>query len=198
MAGHQAAVARDFAPTERRRKSRKGWPLGLKPKQNGNWVGPVARLAKVSTNWKTVPSARPLSHGVRNRQRLARAQLLDDRRALAEPQTPVAPSVTSPRRSTRLSARQLLAQTGYQEAELPTEEVLWQRLNQLGYRLQRVAQTQPQKGIAESEAILPQSIEAIRGPLRMSRPCDSRGMRKRWSTSATTTVGEKSGANVGG
>ncbi|MEM1279952.1 MAG: hypothetical protein AAGG53_08075 [Cyanobacteria bacterium P01_H01_bin.152] len=120
--------------------------------------------------------------------------MLDDRRALAEPQTPVAPSVTSPRRSTRLSAaagrRQLLAQTGYQEAELPTEEVLWQRLNQLSYRLQRVAQTQPQKRIAESEA--------IRGPLRMSRPCDSRGMRKRWSTSATTTVGEKSGANVGG
>ena len=58
---------------------------------------------------------------------------------------------------TRLSAaevrRQLIAQKGYKDAELPTEEVIRQRLNQLGYRLQRVAKTKPQKVIAETEAI---------------------------------------------
>ncbi len=84
-------------------------------------------------------------------------QLLDDIRAIAEPQTQAAPSLTSQRLYTRLSAaevrRQLIAQKGCQEPELPTEEGIRQRLNQLGYRLQRVAKTKPQKVIAETEAI---------------------------------------------
>lgn len=84
-------------------------------------------------------------------------QLLSDIQAIVEPQTQADPTLTSQRLYTRLSApevrRQLMAQKGYSEAELPSNEVIRQRLNQLGYRLKRVAKTKPQKVIAETEAI---------------------------------------------
>ncbi len=84
-------------------------------------------------------------------------QLLADIQAIVEPQTQADPTLTSQRLYTRLSApevrRQLMAQKGYSDAELPSDEVIRQRLNQLGYRLKRVAKTKPQKVIAESEAI---------------------------------------------
>lgn len=85
-------------------------------------------------------------------------QLLSDIRAIAEPHTQADPTLQSQRLYTRLSAaevrRQLIRQCGYDEAELPCEEVIRQRLNQLGYRLKRVAKTKPQKVIPETEAIL--------------------------------------------
>lgn len=49
--------------------------------------------------------------------------------------------------------RQLIAQKGYSDAELPSDEVIRQRLNPLGYRLNRVAKTKPHKAMAETEAI---------------------------------------------
>jgi len=49
--------------------------------------------------------------------------------------------------------RQPIAQKGYRDAELPTNEVIRQRLNQMGYRLKRVVKAKPQKVIAETEAI---------------------------------------------
>ena len=52
--------------------------------------------------------------------------------------------------------RQLIAQTGYSNEELPTSEVIRQRLNQMGYRLKRVVKAKPQKIIAETEAIFAQ------------------------------------------
>ena len=87
-------------------------------------------------------------------------RLLTDICAIAEPQTQADPTLKSQRLYTRLSAaqvrRQLISQYGYRDAELPCEEVIRQRLNQLGYRLQRVAKTKPQKVIAETEAIFAQ------------------------------------------
>ena len=105
-------------------------------------------------------------------------QLLDDIRALVEPQTQADPSLTSQRLYTRISAaevrRQLMAQKGYSDTELPTVEIIRQRLNQLGYRLQRVAKTKPQKVIAETEAIFAevnrcnQAADADEHTLRLS------------------------------
>lgn len=84
-------------------------------------------------------------------------RLLSDIRAIAEPHTQTDPMLKSQRLYTRLSAaevrRQLMYQYGYRESELPCEEVIRQRLNQLGYGLKRVAKTKPQKVIAETEAI---------------------------------------------
>lgn len=83
--------------------------------------------------------------------------LLSDICAIVEPQTQADPSLQSQRLYTRISAaevrRQLLAQKGYSDEELPSEEVIRQRLNQLGYQLRRVAKAKPQKTIAETEAI---------------------------------------------
>jgi hypothetical protein len=41
--------------------------------------------------------------------------------------------------------QQLVEQKHYQEAELPSNETIRQRLNQLGYHPAKVAKTQPQK-----------------------------------------------------
>ncbi|GHO76620.1 hypothetical protein KSD_43910 [Ktedonobacter sp. SOSP1-85] len=50
---------------------------------------------------------------------------------------------------TRLTAtevrRQLIAQKGYREDELPTAETISTKLNELGYYPKKVAKSQPQK-----------------------------------------------------
>jgi hypothetical protein len=75
--------------------------------------------------------------------------LLDDIRAIVESQSQADPQFRSRRLYTRLSApevrRQLIAQHGYTDAELPTAETIRVKLNALGYTLTRVAKTQPQK-----------------------------------------------------
>lgn len=59
------------------------------------------------------------------------------------------PSFKSQRLYTRLSAaqvrNQLIEKFGYSNEELPTEETIRVKLNDLGYRLKRVAKVQPQK-----------------------------------------------------
>jgi len=66
-----------------------------------------------------------------------------------ESQSQADPQFRSRRLYTRLSApevrRQLIAQKGYTDAELPTAETIRVKLNALGYTRTRVAKTQPQK-----------------------------------------------------
>lgn len=105
-------------------------------------------------------------------------QLLEDIRAIVEPQTQADPTLTSQRLYTRLSAaevrRQLIVQKGYRDDVLPTNEVIRQRLNQMGYRLKRVVKAKPQKVIAETEAIFAevnrvnQAADADEHTLRLS------------------------------
>lgn len=75
--------------------------------------------------------------------------LLEDIRAIVDSQSQADPQFRSRRLYTRLSAaevrRQLLAQKGYRDDELPTAETIGVKLNGLGYTLTRVAKTQPQK-----------------------------------------------------
>jgi hypothetical protein len=52
--------------------------------------------------------------------------------------------------------RQLIAQYGYTEEELPTSETIRRKLNDLGYTLKRVLKTKPIKKIPETEAIFEQ------------------------------------------
>jgi Rhodopirellula transposase DDE domain len=83
--------------------------------------------------------------------------LLEDISAIVDPQSQIDPSFNSTRLYTRLSAaqvrHQLIEQHGYQDQELPTAEVIRQRLNQLGYGLKKMAKTKPLKQIPETEAI---------------------------------------------
>jgi hypothetical protein len=75
--------------------------------------------------------------------------LLEDLKNLVDSQSQTDPSFKSQRLYTRLSAaqvrKQLIEQFGYSTQELPTEETIRVKLNNLGYRLKRVAKVLPQK-----------------------------------------------------
>jgi hypothetical protein len=69
--------------------------------------------------------------------------------ALVDGQSQTDPTFQSVRLYTRLSAaevrRQLIQQKGYTDEELPTEETIRLKLNQLGYTLRAVQKSRPQK-----------------------------------------------------
>lgn len=75
--------------------------------------------------------------------------LLDDIRAVVDGQSQTDPTFQSMRLYTRLSAaevrRELIQQKGYTDEELPTEETIRVKLNQLGYKLRAVQKSRPQK-----------------------------------------------------
>ncbi len=69
--------------------------------------------------------------------------------ALVDSQSQADPQFRTTRLYTRLTAaevrRQLIAQKGYTDAELPTAETIGTKLNARGYYPQKVAKRQPQK-----------------------------------------------------
>lgn len=75
--------------------------------------------------------------------------LLEDLRTLVDSQSQTDPQFRTQRLYTRLSAaevrRQLIAQKGYQDQELPTVQTLTAKLNALGYFPKKVAKSTPQK-----------------------------------------------------
>src|SRR6266566_92786 len=75
--------------------------------------------------------------------------LLSDITAIADSQSQADPQFRTTRLYTRLTAaevrRQLIAQKGYTDEELPTTETIATKLNQLGYYPKKVAKSQPQK-----------------------------------------------------
>jgi hypothetical protein len=75
--------------------------------------------------------------------------LLADLRAIVDGQSQADPRFRTNRLYTRLTAaevrRQLIAQKGYTDEELPTVQTIGAKLNALGYTLRAVAKTQPQK-----------------------------------------------------
>jgi hypothetical protein len=76
-------------------------------------------------------------------------QLLEDIKAIVDGQSQSDARFESSRLYTRLSAaqvrQQLVAQKGYSEAELPSQETIRVKLNALGYRLRSVQKSVPQK-----------------------------------------------------
>jgi Rhodopirellula transposase DDE domain/Bacterial regulatory protein, Fis family len=76
-------------------------------------------------------------------------QLLEDICAIVDGQSQTDPTFRTTRLFTRLSAaevrRQLIEQKGYSDDELPSEATISAKLNQLGYRLQNVQKSRPQK-----------------------------------------------------
>jgi hypothetical protein len=75
--------------------------------------------------------------------------LLADLTAVVDGQSQADPRFRTNRLYTRLTAaevrRQLIAQRGYTDDELPTVQTIGAKLNALGYTLRAVAKTQPQK-----------------------------------------------------
>lgn len=73
--------------------------------------------------------------------------LLDDLKAIAEAESQTDPTFKTTRLYIRLSAaevrKQLIAQQGYQDEQLPTEETIRTKLNGLGYQLKKVKKVSP-------------------------------------------------------
>jgi Rhodopirellula transposase DDE domain len=85
--------------------------------------------------------------------------LLADIQALVDGQSQTDPQFRSNRLYTRLTAaevrRQLIAQTGYTDAELPTVRTLLTKLNALGYHPTKVAKAKPKKKLLKPTPSLP-------------------------------------------
>lgn len=115
--------------------------------------------------------------------------LLDDIRAIVEPQTQADPSLTSERLYTRISAaqvrRQLIKHKGYLSKTLPSGAWIRQRLNRMGYCLKRVAKAKPQKVIAQTEAIFAQVNQ-----VNEAADADERTLRISIDAKATVKVGD--------
>jgi hypothetical protein len=87
--------------------------------------------------------------------------LLVDIRAIVEGQSQTDASFKTTHLYTRLSAaevrRQLITEKHYTEEELPCEEVIRQRLNQLDYRVRAVRKSTPQKKLPKPTRSLSRS-----------------------------------------
>ena len=85
--------------------------------------------------------------------------LLVDITAIVDGQSQADPQFRTTRLYTRLTAtevrRQLIAQKGYREDELPTAETIMTKLNELGYYPKKVAKSQPQKNSQKPMLSLP-------------------------------------------
>ena len=128
--------------------------------------------------------------------------LLEDIRAIVEPHTQADPTLKSERLYTRMSAsevrRQLIQHKGYRDEELPTAEVIRQRLNEMNYRLRRVVKAKPQKKIPETDAIFEQVNQ-----INQQADRDQNTLRISIDAKATVKVGDydrggkKSGDHIG-
>ncbi len=127
-------------------------------------------------------------------------QLLEDIRVIVEPHSQADPTLKSERLYTRLSAaevrRQLILQKGYRDEDLPSCEVIRQRLNAMNYHLKRVVKAKPQKRIAETDAIFEQVHQ-----MNQQADADEQTLRISIDTKATVKIadfdrgGKKSGAD---
>ncbi len=85
--------------------------------------------------------------------------LLTDLTALVDGQSQADPQFRTSRLYTRLTAtevrRQLIAQKGYSDEELPTAETIATKLNELGYYPKKVAKSHPQKNSRKRMPFLP-------------------------------------------
>lgn len=77
-------------------------------------------------------------------------RLLDDIRSIADAHSQADPRFQTRKLFTRISAaevrRRLIAEKGYTDEQLPTQQTINAKLNTLGFRLTRVAKCRPQKG----------------------------------------------------
>ena len=75
--------------------------------------------------------------------------LLDDIKSIVDGESQTDPTFKTTELFTRITSKevrnQLIAQKGYSEEELPTEETIRKRLNELGYSLKKVSKVKPKK-----------------------------------------------------
>lgn len=100
------------------------------------------------------------NYSARGRKRIEEKlpSLLLDIKSIVDSQSQIDPSFKSDRLYTRLSAaevrNQLIKQFGYTDKELPTNETIRIKLNELKYSLKRVAKTKPKKKLKKQMKFL--------------------------------------------
>lgn len=144
-------------------KDLKGSALRMFMARSVQALGPGGqRLAERELGWNrgTIRKGiREVEHGLvcidafswcgRKRSEEHLPNLLIDLKAIVDSQSQADPQFRTNRLYTRLTAaevrRQLLAHKGYTDQELPSEETIANKLNELGYYPKKVAKSQPQK-----------------------------------------------------
>lgn len=83
--------------------------------------------------------------------------LIDDIDSIVKSQSQTDPTFNTTRLYTRLSSaevrQQLIEQKGYNDSDLPSEETIRQKLQELGYRMRSVQKSQPKKKVPQTDAI---------------------------------------------
>lgn len=114
--------------------------------------------------------------------------LLSDMDEIAVEQSQTDPTFKTTRLYTRLSAaemrRQLIAQKEYTDVELPTEETIRVKFNQLGYQLGNVLKSRPKKKIPETDDIF-ETLEDFHTAAQE----DDTVLRISWDAKATIPIG---------
>jgi hypothetical protein len=86
--------------------------------------------------------------------------LVEDIDTIVKGQSQTDPTFKTTRLYTRLSSAevrlQLIEQKGYKDFDLPSEEIIRQKLQELGYRMRSVQKSQPKKKILQTDAIFDQ------------------------------------------
>lgn len=89
--------------------------------------------------------------------------LLEDLKSILDPQSQTDPSFKTTKLYTKLTVkeirRQLIQDKNYTEEELPTNQTLNTKINQLGYKLKKVRKVKPLKKIKETDAIFDNLLE---------------------------------------
>lgn len=120
---------------------------------------------------------KPVEHDLPN--------LVEDLKAIADGVSQTDPTFQTTRLYLRLSAaavrKQLIAQKGYQDQELPSEDTIRAKLNSLGYCLKKVKKSQPLQKLPETEAIFAQLAQ-------VKAETDDTETRLRLSVDAKATV----------
>ena len=115
--------------------------------------------------------------------------LCADIKAIVDAQSQMDPSFKTQRLYTRLSAAevrsQLISQKQYTDENLPSEQTIRRRLNQLGYYPARIAKTKPLKTIPETNAIMKQV-----GEINQQADADETTLRISLDAKARVKLGE--------
>lgn len=116
-------------------------------------------------------------------------KLLEDIGEIVDEASQIDATFQSMRLYTRLSAKevrkQLIEQKGYTDDELPCEETIRNKLNELGYHLKPVQKSRPLKKIAETDAIFAQLHQ-----LNPSADADESMLRISWDAKAPVLIGQ--------
>lgn len=114
--------------------------------------------------------------------------LLEDIRQIADEASQTDPTFQTMRLYTRLSAaemrRQLIQQKGYSDEQLPCEDTIRRKMNQLGYLVKAVQKSQPIKKIPETDAIFAQLHK-----MNPAADADPTVLRISWDAKATVLIG---------